>query len=334
MTFDLRVAHNWEDHCRFVKGILGVTEPNVQVGLYHGVGHAILDILYGMKEFWPLKKALIVVTDGDPYLHSCIRQFVRESYVITQVNSFDIGNITEWVAGLKADVLAVIYSGDHAFTGELLLPQELSERLSAKKICSVEIQHSLHAYTKKPVFPWHVQIQHFFPDLAVAMQGSRVRMFQHSAPFLDWSHRNLESEIQNWRISQKEDAETIRKFEAQFFNENKWAIRNYFAATNDKRLWDRSILITKGLGGDHLIHRLAEKLNIDLKSAGFSDFLETTHFCRWKAANEWGWWGRGVAVTEDFQSIIAITTNILERKDFLNTFIEVVSACHQESELL
>jgi hypothetical protein len=334
MSFDLRLAHSWEDQGRFVKGILGIADASTQVGLYHGIGHAILDILYGMKEFWPLKKSLVVVTDGDPYLSSCLRCFIRETYNIIQLNSFDIGNVTEWVSSLKTDVLAVIYSGDHAFTGELLLPQELSERLSAKKICSIEIQHSLHAYSKRPVYPWHVQIQHFFPDLAVAIQGARVRMFQHSAPLLDWSYRNLEHELQNWKEVQKEDAEIVKRFEKQFNVKNKWDVQVYFNGQQEKRLWDRSILIAKNLGGDHLIHRIAEKLNIKLNGAGFSDLLETAHFCRWKAAKEFHWWGQGITGMEDFQSLIAISTNILVRENFFNTFTEVLSTCHQESKLL
>jgi hypothetical protein len=333
MTIDLRLAQNWEDQSRFVKEILGVSDSNTQVGLYHGVGHAILDTLYGMKEFWPLKKSLIVVSDGDPYLLSCLKTFVRESYDIKQVSSNEIGNTTEWVNGLKADVLAVIYSGDHAFSGELLLPQELSERLSAKKIYSIEIQHSLHAYSKRLVFPWHVQVQHFFPDLAVVLQGSRIRKFQHTANLLDWSHRNLDQEFKAWYAVHKENENVVKKFEAHFGN-NKWGVATYFDAKFDNRLWDRSLIFVKNIGGDHLINRLAERLNIKLPKPGFSDLLETTHFCRWNVASEFNWWGIRVSTLEEFQSLIAISTNILEKDDFFNSFIQVLSACHQETELL
>lgn len=337
MAYDLRLEQDWEEQSRFVKALLGINEPQVQVGLYHGIGHALIDLLYGVKEFWPLKKTLVVISDGDPYLQSCLRTFVRESYQIIQKNSWEIGNITEWVNSLKADVLAVVFSSDHAFTGEILLAQELSERLSAKRIYSIEIQHTLHAYAKKPLFPWHIQVQHFFPDLAVAAQGLRVRLFQHSAQLIEWSHRDLEQELKKWRNHRKENQDAVNKFEAHFNGvnrENRWHVHTYFDANYELRLWDRSVLQLHNVGGDHFIHKLAEKLNISLTSPGFADFLETTHFCRWKVVKGFAWWGKTDLAPDDFRSLVAISTHILERPDFFNQFTEVLSTCHKEVELL
>jgi hypothetical protein len=334
MSFDLRLSQNWEEQNYLVAKNLGFEDTQVQLSLYNGVGHAILDILYGLKEFWPMKKSLIVITDGDPYLLLCLRTFVREGYEITQLKSREILNVPEWISKLKSDVLAVIYSGDHAFTGELLMTQELSEKLSVKKICSIEIQHALHAYSKRTLFPWHVQIQHFFPDLAVAVNGARVRLFQHTAALLNWSRRDLITEIQHWQSTKKEDASIVKKFEAFFSTENQWGVKTYFEPQIENRLWDRAVLIVTNLGGDHFIHKLAEKLNIKLEKAGFSDFIETAHFCRWKVINEFTWWGREELKTDVFQSLIAISTDILAKEDFYNLFVQVLSACHKESELL
>jgi hypothetical protein len=337
MTFDLRLSQDWEDQSRYVKSLLGISEAQAQVGLYHGIGHALLDLLYGIKEFWPLKKTLVVVGDGDPYLLSCLRTFVRESYQVIRKNSWELGNIAEWVNELKSDVLAVVYSSDHAFTGEVLLVQELSERLAAKKIYSIEIQHTLHAYSKKTVFPWHIQVQHFFPDLAVVIQGARIRLFQHSAPLIEWYHRDLGQELNKWRDLHKENRESVKKFEAHFNGvnqENSWNIRTYFDVSHDFRLWDRSIIFIDDVGGDHFIHRLAEKLNMTISYPGFSEFLETTHLCRWRVAKEYNWWGKEDLTPDDLRSLVAISVHILEQPNFFNQFTEVLSACHKDVELL
>lgn len=334
MTFDLRLANSWEDQNQFTRNVLGVTDPTVHVGLYHGVGHALLDILYGLKEFWPLKKTIVVVTNGDPYLLSCLRSFVRDGFTIQKVNSTELIDTQTWVNQLKTDTLAVVYSADHAFTGEILVDASLAEKLSQKKIYSLEIQHSIHAYQKKTVFPWNIQVQNYFPDLSVVMQGQRVKMFQHSAQLLDWSHRSLEVEFNKWKAQHLENPDLVLNFEEKVQLLSPVKVFSYFKKDHKSRLWDRAVVKIPSVSGDYFIQKLAQNLGVGLDVPGFELNIETSHLCRWKAFEEFEWWGPSDIQPQELQSLIVIASPFLKSEQFLDRFSEVISACQRDCQII
>ncbi len=329
MTYDLRIDSSWETQNKILKEKLQIEHPQVQIGAYYGVGHALIDIFYGVKEFWPIRKHVIVIVDGSPYLIPALRTFTRDNFVVDRISSQNNDITKEIVEKIKADTLAIIYCSDHIFTGEVWTNSELSKISLQKKIPLIEVNNYSHYYFKQSEYnPFLLSINNYQPDLAIVVAGHRVKYHQHSAALMEWSVIN--TKMNSILNSPKQNQELVVHFEEQVRTNltlKSKKISLFFDSKNLNRLWDRSIVNLDSIGGDYFINELAKKLGIDLNQPGYEARLETSHLCRWNTLDNFDWWGYKINNSDELKSLISISAEILGDPHFFKEFVEMINSC-------
>lgn len=275
MLIDFREPGAWsslQDHvCQFTK----IDPDRVSVRIFPGTASALIEIMYGLAQSFPLKKKIYYVKRQSVYSDLALMSLAKQGYQLLAIEPETLKDPTVWAQALDREVLAVLYSWDDPIVGELFPYQELENSLADKPIFKIRISHNKHFYEKfNP--PEDRNCVHVYAnglDQAIAFLGERAKlapMVSHhlKAPVLssiEWLNNPLTL-----------NTEATLNFEKSGVVDSR-SVTEFFP----KRLGDRAILYWMDMDGHAVIDRLSRELGFELRSPGYEDRLETTSLSRW-----------------------------------------------------
>lgn len=302
MAYTVEKFNSWLDQQHHWRQRLGITEGGFRCFPYHGLGHALTDLLYGLKSFWPTKKSLVMSSWGSPLVMPILQGLVKEGHALTQKLP------KEGFGELPKDLLSTVLVRDHCFTGEILSANEDFQFLNDKRIPHIEIQHAWGWSHPTPPLPFGAQIRVIDAQKVVVIVGSRFRFMNHSAQVMDWSGLNWVSEVEDCQKWSVEDQSLIESFESRVNQETKMQCYK-----PSKRLFDRLLLDVKGVHGTFFLETLLQSIQqTPLKLPGFDGRCETTNLTRWEGLYPWEWWGENKLSEEEHLSMVSISASFLK----------------------
>lgn len=316
MQIELREVDSWNRLNDRLKQQLLPNESKVSCQAYRGVGHAIFDLAQGLKNFLPHKRTLVVMRGGDPYVELLLPEFYREGFQIQFFLPEELQNLESWYGGLNKDALAVVASSDHAFTGEILLPEGLSEFLAQKRLPLIEINHSLHFVRPIEPTPFQAIISQFSNQRAVGLLGARFRVFPQSAQMMEWDNEVF---LKGLEKRGSENRELILQFESTL----PLPLSPYFFEENGGRLYDRSLFLVDPMSGTQFLNLLVKELG-DHAGLLISKDYDTTHACRPGGLHTLEWWGREKLDDKVSISLVALSLELIQFPNF-NQIIKAVT---------
>jgi hypothetical protein len=324
--------NSWNESQGYWRRILGVSDNRIRCFPYLGLGHALTDILYGLKEFWPTRRSLGVSFSGSPYLRESVEPFRREGYSVAELPDPRKMKAENWIGAHSKDTLVSIVVRDHGFTGEIITSEDHLAQLSERKLPFIEIQHGWAWSRSQLPGPFGIQIRVIDCQKVLVLFGARVRVHSHSARLMDWSGLDWSAEMKQCRTANCEEFDFIRKFEEQLSHLQP-LIRNYHTP-NSERLYDRSVMIMPEVSGDFFLVQLLQNLQLpSLAPSGFETRGETTNLARWQGVFPWSWWGDPMLTELEQRSMVILSASFLKQQvnaDILNqVYLECLNQTHR-----
>jgi len=322
MAYTVEKFNTWLDQQNHWRQLLGVTESQFRCFPYHGLGHALTDLLFGLKFFWPTKRNLVVMPWGSPLLMPSVQGFVKEGH--TLIRKLPGIAFTE----LSKDLLVAVLVRDHCFSGEILTTDEDLKYLNEKKIPHIEIQHGWGWSSRsQPPLSFGAQIRVIDAQRAIVVVGSRFRFMNHSANLMDWSGLEWVHEIQNCKRNSVEDQSFVEEWETRI-SRDQLGIRCY---SSKQRLFDRLCLEVQGVHGLYFLeHFLKSTKENSLREPGFETRCETTNLARWEGSFHWEWWGETSLSEEEQRSLIIVSVTGIKNKINFEKFNKIYLDCLSE----
>jgi hypothetical protein len=338
MLIHLKQNDTWEQINSSIKKRLEITDPKVAVHTFQNIGQALFDFLLGLRQFIPHKKTVVIIEGGDPYLHLLTAPLLRESYQVITLKPHAVNANPNWFNEITAkDILCVVTSRDHAFTGELWIDDSNIKLLADKKIPLLEISHSLHFnynFQDEVVNrPFLLQIQDY-ECLSIGIIGSRTKIYPQSSSLCHWNFNETMSQFDRSRkrftpslqTMTLQNQKAILEFEAKVLP----PATPYFSAKQLNRIFDRALICLNKVTGDHFIN----KIKTDLNDTNEPGLVATPHLCQWGGFGSFSWWGNEGLSPEKQMTLVAISLSFINKKDSLKIFNESLSTCLKENKLV
>lgn len=314
MSFIIEKFDSWNLNQSKRKEIFGISDSKMKCFPYRGLGHVLVDIIYGLKHFWPTRKSIIISTWGSPFISESIKGLLTEGFQITSLPLKERREQLETLTHQSKDILAVVLVRDHCVTGEILTQDEELKILNDKKIPFIEIQNKW-AWTERSSLPhpFGAQVRVIDAQKVLTIFGGRFRFSSMSAAVMDWSHIEWENQIKELQIESKEDPHYTQKFEKEFkkFQDH---FGLYFE-NSESRLNERLIFEVKGVDGTLFLENLLLHLNEPpLSDPGFEQRCETTNLSRWEGGYPcWSWWGESKLLETQQRSLVTFSISFLKK---------------------
>lgn len=326
MAYTVEKFNSWLDQQSHWRQRLGITEGSFRCFPYHGLGHALTDLLFGLKFFWPTKKNLVMSSCGSPLVMPILQSFVKEGHTLIKKSPQE-----PWPE-LPKDLLSAVLVRDHGFTGEILSSNEDFQFLNDKRIPYIEIQHAWAWSRPTPPLPFGAQVRVIDAQRAVVILGHRFRFMNHSAQVMDWSSLNWEAEVEDCRHWSAEDQSVIENYEARIAQETPM-----LCYKSSNRLFDRLLLEIKGVHGHFFLEQLIQSIKQNpLKAPGFEGRCETTSLTRWEGLYPWEWWGENKLSEAQQLSLVSLSATLLKKhlsfEQINNVYLECLKKATSEKE--
>lgn len=311
MAYTVEKFNSWLDQQNNWRQRLGITEGALRCLPYHGLGHALTDLLFGLKFFWPTKKNLVMNSMGSPLVMPIMQSFVKEGHTVIRKSPQE-----SWPE-LSKDLLSAVLVRDHVFTGEILSINEDFQLLNDKRIPYIEIQHAWGWSRPTLPLPFGAQIRVIDAQKAVVVLGHRFRFMHHSAQVMDWSGLDWETEVEECRQWSVEEQNVIEDFEARIAQETPMLCYKSSRQTSNQpsnRLFDRLLLHIKGVHGQFFLEQLLlQTKQSPLQAPGFESRCETTNLTRWEGLYPWEWWGENQLSETEQLSLVSLSATLLKK---------------------
>jgi len=315
MAYTVEKFNSWLDQQNYWRQQLKITEGPFRCFQYHGLGHALVDLLYGLKFFWPTKKNLIVMPWGSPLVMPSVQGFAKDGHsVIRKLPGIELGEPPK-------DLLAAVFVRDHCFTGEILTTDDEIKFLNEKRISHIELQHAWGWSRAQAPLPFGAQIRIIDAQRVLVVVGHRFRFMNHSAHLMDWSGLGWENEIKQCQQISVEDENFVKEWESRIPLEQP-GVRLY---EFKHRLLDRLCLEVQGVHGHYFLEKLLRKEN--LERPGFESRCETTNLARWEGTFPWEWWGEALLSEEKQRSLIVLSVAWLKQHMTFEQFNKIYLEC-------
>lgn len=313
MAYFAENFNSWNEtqaRCRY---LLGITDQNIRCVPYQGLGHALVDLVYGLKEFWPTRKSLALSTFGSPFLRESVQGLTLSGVNVVALETPRTKDFDEWIGTLPKDLFSVVVVRDHCMTGEILTTDEELAKFNEKRIPHIEIQNGWAWSRSRLPHPFGIQIRVLEADKVIVVIGSRIRFIPHSASLFDWTNFEWERSVLECTVQNREAKETVTGFERQILQMNS-GIQTYLSE-EVPRLFDRCVLMVDGINGLYFLERLLEHLNgLKMRSPGYESRCETTNLARWQGAFPWTWWGAKPLSEREQRSLVILSTSFLRQQ--------------------
>lgn len=220
MAFMSEVFNSWETTGLELNTLLNFEPQSFRCRPYYGLGHALSDLMGGLKTFWPVKKTIYSAPWGGPYLNELMNSMAQQGYhwqKLKGMGEADGSGILTPASfqNLAQDLLAVVYFRDHALTGSLLADHHCASFLNDKRILHIEIMFGWADSMERPPLPFGAQIRVLNSQKAIVVLGHRFRMAWGSAKVMDWSGFEPEAELRHYQNSHPVDRQLIEAFEQE-----------------------------------------------------------------------------------------------------------------------
>lgn len=313
MAYLVENFNSWNQTQAQFRELLAINDEKIRCLPYHGLGHALTDLLYGLKEFWPTRKNIAFSSSGSPLIKEAIQGFVREGSTILNLAPPRTNTVEEWLNALPKDLLTVVLVRDHCLTGQILARDEEFIKLNEKRIPYLEVQYGWGFSHSQPPLPFGAQIKVIDAEKAVVVLGHRFRMVAHSANLMNWTSLRWEQDIKEAKTQSRESVEWISDFERNL-EILQPSIKSFFTL-NSSRLFDRSVLTLENINGDFFLDELLKHLGQPpLAAAGFETRCESANLSRWMGAMPWSWWGGKSLSEAEQRSLVILSASFLKEQ--------------------
>ncbi len=292
MSFTFEKFNSWSASQNYWRKELGINDNKIRCYPYYGLGHALVDLLQGLKHFWPTRKSVLVMPWGSPYLTESVQSFATEGYQVHTLSPLSKRTISSLEEAITKELMVTLLVRDHGVTGELELTEEELKVLNDKRISHIEIQHHW-AWSKQSSVPhpFGAQIRIIDAQKVLVVLGPRFRMSPSSAQLMDWTELDWGPSLHEAKEQGRENKELIQKLEVELSLYSQHF--KVFDFKNAKRLYNRLVFEVRGVDGSYFIEKLLAQLKLEtLKAPGFESRCETTNLSRWDGIYPcWPWWG-------------------------------------------
>lgn len=311
MAFLSENFNSWQDKQTQCRRWLGITDESSRCLPYHGLGHALVDILYSLREFWPNRKTLLTTSSGSPLIRESVQGLVLSGCALRNFDPLSITDLEHWFSELPKDILAVVAVRDHCMTGQVLVSDDYFSLLNSKRIPHIEIQNGWAWSRANPPLPFGIQIRIIDASKAIVVLGSRLRLLGHSAHVEDWSELDWDDAITSVYKQSREDREFIETFEVELGQINP-ELKSYFVSPLP-RLFDRTFIVLPQVHGEFFLQRVLEIKGLpSLAPPGYENRCETTNLARWKGHHPWNWWGANPLTEAEQRNSVVLSTSFLK----------------------
>jgi hypothetical protein len=227
-----------------------------KVRYYQNVSMALFDVASGLQQLFAHKTFFAVAKNGCSLIDAVSSIWIRSLNPLQIKN--EAQHWVEFVESLHAETNFVVWASENEITGEVLvdpaLAQEIHQRLSQKRIYSIQICHHVDASEK--LFPFAIKIVRpslFTNSAALAIYTERFKASTQVGSYqnLEGSQKDLSDFFQSY--SGPVSTETL-KFESQLTNANNAYFNRFVPTTN--RLNDRIVLNYSQVNGFALQNEL------------------------------------------------------------------------------
>lgn len=306
MAYFIENFQSWSEAQDGLKTILKIEEERQRCYPYFGLGHAVTDLLYGLKEFWPTRKNIAIMQDGAPILSEAVQGFIREGAKVEFFKRTSFLDVDDWIVQLPRDLLCVVLVRDHCFTGEILTDDSVLAKLNDKRIPFIEVQYGWAWSRSKIPLPFGAQIKVIDSQKAAVLMGTRLKVHPHSAPLLTWDLKQWPESIASAKVQAEESADFVHKFENELSEANS-GLKPRFSA-DQKRLFDRVVVNLDRVNGDFFLEALLASIGEpNIQPAGQEWRMETTNLLRWNGMGNWEWWGPKTLTEAEQRSLIVFS---------------------------
>lgn len=327
MAYVIDNFNTWKKSQAQIRQLLQIDEIGIRCLPYYGLGHALNDLLYGLKEFWPTRHDLALSTWGCPNLRDAVQSFVRDGVKLKYLENPREISLEDWFAQIPKDPLAVILVRDHCITGQLLIDDEEVKLLNEKRINHIEIQYGWSWSRASLPLPFGVQIRVIDANKVFVVMGNRFRLMPHSASLMDWSECDWGDSVKSCFHHSHEDQLYLENFEKQLSIQSSYffKINSFYLNT---RLYDRAVFIVKDLNGSFFIDNLLKLLNQPpLAKSGFENRCETTNLTRTSGVFPWSWWGKIPLSDSEQRTLVIFSVSFLKEKVNIDKLNSVYLKC-------
>jgi hypothetical protein len=303
MKVDITPFEAWESLNLAVQGLLA-TPPDSNLRCYQGAATACFELALSTAQFYSHKRSVAILAGGTPHFQSILPYLYKEGYDV-QMAPENL-EAKAWVESLKKDTCFVLFSEDHAITGELYDTQELETLLNEKKIFCFKISHHAHLFRQTETLPYSARICAFDPQTAVAMIGNKLKAPPLISAYLSWEPEIFLHSIQKAKSSQFENRALVEKLEHGL----PAGFQAFFA--KDNRIWDRAVIYSEAVAGESLQQYVAGALGLKIDRPGFENGIETTHLCRWGGIKNYDEWWKPRPAESILRGLLLLGTQVLD----------------------
>lgn len=305
MRIDIPANESWRALSDEYRSALGfAADPGVHVQVYAGYQHALYEATHGLARLFSHKRSIGLVEPAEPAIAQLAVMFAEETYNIRHWSEAVLDSID------ASDLAFVLFSDDDPVTGRLYDHSRLLTALKDQRVFRIHVSHSEHRFLgalSRPA-PFEARILSLSPERAVLIAGERFRVQPQLAPMLPWkSHGTADEHLARVAAPVYDEQKArILDFESRLPQ----GLRPYFTA-DEKRVFDRAVIIAEGVDGSAVIDEIARVLNHPLTPAGTQSDLETTSPCRWNHPRFTDWLLRRGETEEIIRGLIALTPQVL-----------------------
>lgn len=309
MRIDLIPPEAWTTLCEKYRAKLPFPERDqVQVQIYSGYRHALLEITQSLARLFTHKKTIAVSSKTEPAFESVAVGFSEEGSVVQTLEVATVKEQASKLATMTKELLFTLVSEDDPITGRLYDFSAIDLALKDQRLFRIKLSHQAfrtRALTKPG--PYEIQILSLRPDLALVIAGERCRISPTLAPRLPWttpSAAMIEQDLASALSHKKEIEDFESKLPAGF--------HRYFAP-GEARLDDRAVIWHPSFDGSAVIEELARLLGENLTEPGETSKLESSSPCRWPSPRLVDWLIARGEKEEVLRGMVVIDAELLSK---------------------
>jgi hypothetical protein len=309
VRIDLIPPEAWTALCdRYREKLPYPEKSQVQVQIYSGYRHALLEITQSLSRLFTHKKTIAVSSKTEPSFESVAVGFSEEGCVVQTLETQTAAQVAPELAKQTKELLFTLVSEDDPITGRLYDFSPIDQALKDQRVFRIKLSHEAFRTRalEKPGL-YEIQILSLRPDLALVIAGERCRIHPALAPRLPWTvpdDATIAKDLTPLASSKSE----IEAFESQL----PAGFRRYFDA-NAPRLMDRAVIWHPAFDGSAIIDELASTLGEKLARPGENSALETSSPCRWPSPRLTEWLLSRGEKEEVLRGMIVISADLVKR---------------------
>ena len=309
MRIDLIPPDAWTELCDRYRAQLPIPERDqIQVQIYSGYRHALLEITQSLARLFTHKKTIAISSKTEPSFESIAVGFSEDGSQVQVLDTATIATQSPHLATMSKELLFTLVSEDDPITGRLYDFSPLDQALKEQRIFRLKLSHD--AFRSRPLVkpgPYEILVHSLRPDLALVVAGERCRIMPSLAPRLPWKLPDA-TEIATDLAPMTSSKNEIEKFEANL----PAGFKRYFTA-GEARLEDRAVIWHPSFDGSAVIEELARVLGEKIGPPGENTGLETSSPCRWPSSRLTDWLLARGEKEEILRGMVVISADLVKR---------------------